>query len=272
MCRCLGLHPSSYYTWLKEPKSKRDIEDKKLLLKIKQLWLESGGLHGYRNLHLDLKDEQIVCGRDRVLRLMQNAKLQALRGYKRPKVDYSGHESVTTPNVLNREFEVSAPNQWWVSDITYIHTHEGFLFLAVVMDLYARKIVGWSMSPRMTEVLVLSAITMAYWNRKPESTVQLHSEQGCQYSSRKFKKLLNLQSIEQSMSRRGNSMTMRWPKAFSVTSKKRKCGESNTRAEARLDIFNYIEMFYNSKRRHTHNGRQSPTKYEELYFNDLKRV
>lgn len=90
--------------------------------------MESGGLHGYRNLHLDLQEEQIECGRDRVLRLMQSAKIQALRGYKRPKVDYSGHELISTPNVLNRQFEVSAPNQWWVSDITYIHTHEGFLF------------------------------------------------------------------------------------------------------------------------------------------------
>ncbi|ASA57840.1 hypothetical protein BSQ33_19125 [Vibrio gazogenes] len=143
-------------------------------------------------LEIGLSAEEIECGRDRVLRLMQSAKIQALRGYKRPKVDDSGHELI------------SAPNQWWVRDITYIHTHEGFLFLAVMMDLYARNIVGWSMSERMTEDLVLSAITMAYWKRKPESIVHLHSDQGSQYSSRKCRKLRESFNIEQSMSRRGN--------------------------------------------------------------------
>lgn len=274
LCKSLELHPSGYYAWLKAPHSKREIEDRKLLVKIKQLWLESGGLHGYRNLHLDLKEDKVACGRDRVLRLMQVAKIQALRGYKRPKVDYSGLESITTPNVLNREFIVSTPNQWWVSDITYIHTHEDFLFLAVVMDLYARNIVGWSMSPRMTEDLVLSAITMAYWKRKPESTIHLHSDQGSQYSSRKCKKLLESLNIKQSMSRRGNCHDNAVAESFFNNLKKEKVRgrQYKTRDEARLDIFNYIEMFYNPKRRHTSNGRVSPTQYEKQYFNGLKSV
>ncbi|CAG8999992.1 MAG: IS3 family transposase ISPpu22 [Candidatus Celerinatantimonas neptuna] len=231
-------------------------------------------MHGYRNLYLDLKEEKIDCGRDRVLRLMQSAKLQTLRGYKRPKVDYSGHESVAIPNVLNREFDVSLPNQWWVSDITYIHMHEGFLFLAVVVDLYARKIVGWSISPRMTEELVLSVITMAYWKRKPESTVHLHAVQGSQYSSRKCRKLLESFGIKQSMSRRGNGHDNAVAESFFSNLKKEKVRgrQYKTRDEARLDIFNYIEMFYNPKRRHTNNGRQSPTKYEKQYFNGLKGV
>lgn len=274
MCQSLDLHPSGYYAWLKELYCKRAYEDKKLLIKIKQFWLESGGLHGYRNIHLDLLENKVVCGRDRVLRLMQNAKIHALRGYKRPKVDYSGLESITTPNILNREFDVSAPNQWWVSDITYIHTHEGFLFLAVVMDLYARNIVGWSMSPRMTEDLVLSAITMAYWKRKPESKIHLHSDQGSQYSSRKCKKLLESLNIEQSMSRRGNCHDNAVAESFFSNLKKEKVRGRHykTRGEARLDIFNYIEMFYNPKRRHTSNGRLSPTQYEQRYFNSLKGV
>lgn len=238
------------------------------------MWLESGGLHGYRNLYLDLKENDVICGRDRVLRLMQQAKIQALRGYKKPKVDYSGLEVVTTPNMLNREFVVSAPNQWWVGDITYIHTHEGFLFLAVVMDLYARNIVGWSMSSRMTEDLVLSAITMAYWKRKPESTVHFHSDQGSQYSSRKFRKLLELFDIKQSMSRRGNCHDNAVAESFFSNLKKEKVRgrQYKSRDEARLDIFNYIEMFYNTKRRHTSNGRLSPTQYEKQYFESLKSV
>lgn len=159
------------------------------------------------------------------------------RGYKTPKGYYSGARDNVTANQLQHEFDVAAPNQWWVSDITYIHTQEGFLFLAVVMDLYARNIVGWSMSHRITDDLSLDALTMAYWRRKPEQTVRLHSDQGSQYTSRRFRKLLDTLNIE-----------------------------------ARQAIFNYIEMFYNPKRRHTSNGRRSPSEYELQYFQNLKIV
>lgn len=145
LCNALEVSPSGYYAWLRSPLSERAIADKYITTKIKQYWLDSGGHSGYRNLHLDLLEANIDCGRDRVLRLMQTAKLRAVRGYKAPKAHYSGKVHPTTANILNRQFEVSKPNQWWVSDITYIHTHEGFLFLAVVMDLFARNIVGWSM-------------------------------------------------------------------------------------------------------------------------------
>ncbi|MGL4475254.1 MAG: IS3 family transposase [Shewanella sp.] len=274
LCQTMNTHPSGYYEWLKAPNSQRDINDKKLTGRIKQSWLESGGHYGYRNIHLDLVEANIKCGRDRVLRLMQRAKISAQRGYKKPKVHYGGDIHTAAPNQLKREFNVAEPNQWWVSDITYIHTHQGFLFLAVVMDLYARNIVGWSMSNRMTDDLVLDALTMAYWRRKPTNTVKLHSDQGSQYTSRRYKKLLATLNIEQSMSRRGNCWDNAVAESFFSNLKKEKVRriQFKTQEEARLNIFQYIEMFYNPKRRHTANGRVSPAEYENRYFRTLESV
>ena len=274
LCQALEIHPSGYYDWLQQPESKREEEDKRLLGSIKQFWLESGGHHGYRNLHLDLLEAKIPCGRDRVLRLMQQANIKAQRGYRAPKGRYGGKPDVVAANKLNREFTVSVPNQWWVSDITYIHTHEGFLFLAVVMDLYARNIVGWSMSERMTEELVMDALTAAYWRRKPDNTVYLHSDQGSQYSSRSYRKLLGSLDIEPSMSRRGNCWDNAVAESFFSNLKKEKIRriKYKTRDDARQAMFHYIEMFYNTKRRHTSNGRLSPTEYDRQYFRNMESV
>lgn len=274
LCSALAIHPSGYYAWLKSPVSVRTKEDQHLLRHIKQFWLESGGHYGYRNIHLDLQQAKIACGRDRVLRLMQQERLKAQRGYRKPRGYYGGSMNATTANHLNRAFIVDQPNQWWVTDITYIHTQEGFLFLAVVMDLYARNIVGWSMSHRMTDDLVLDALTMAYWRRRPKAEVKLHSDQGSQYNSRSFVRLLKQLNIEPSMSRRGNCWDNAVAESFFSNLKKEKIRRRcyKDREEARADIFNYIEMFYNPKRRHTHNGRKSPNETDKLYFENLKSV
>ena len=218
----MRVHHSSYYAWVKTPESKRCKDDQRLLPLVKHYWLASGGHYGYRNIHLDLAEAGIKCGRDRTLRLMRLAQICAQRGYKRPKGYYSGKPDITASNTLDRAFNVSAPNQWWVSDITYIHTQEGFLFLAVVMDLFARSIVGWSMSERMTDTLVQDALMAAYWRRKPEGTVRLHSDQGSQYSSRDFRTLLSSLNMEASMSRRGNCWDNAVAESFFVNLKKRK--------------------------------------------------
>ena len=259
---------------MKQPLSNREIEDKNLIGQIKHHWLASGGHSGYRNIWEDLMEVQVDCGRDRVLRLMQLAGIKAVRGYKAPKVHYGGCEAPTVPNLLDRQFEVPAPNRWWVSDITYIHTHEGFLFLAVVMDLFARKIVGWAMDSKMTAELVLDALTMAYWRRKPTSKVMLHSDQGSQYGSRKCRKLLETLNMQASMSRRGNCWDNAVAESFFSNLKKEKVRriKYKTRADARQDMFNYIEMFYNPKRRHTSNGRVAPTVYEQRFFENQKSV
>jgi len=162
---------------------------------------------------------------------------------------YGGKPHLAIPNTLGRAFDVEQPNQWWVSDITYIKTYEGFLFVAVVMDLYARNIVGWSMSSRMTDGLVLSALTMAYWRRKPTDKVMLHSDQGSQYTSRDCQKLLKTFNIEPSMSRRGNCWDNAVAESFFSNLKKEKVRRKiyKTRDEARAAVFNYIEMFYSPR-------------------------
>ena len=274
LCDALGLHPSGYYAWLRHPISIRQQQDKRLVPTIKQFWLESGGHYGYRNIYLDLKEARIECGRDRVLRLMRATGLKAQRGYKAPKGYYGGTPDIKSANQLQRAFDVDKPNQWWVSDITYIHTQEGFLFLAVVMDLYARNIVGWSMGHRITDDLTLDALTMAYWRRKPSNQVWLHSDQGAPYTSRRFRKLLATLNIEPSMSRRGNCWDNAVAESFFSNLKKEKIRRSifKSREEARHTIFHYIEMFYNPKRRHTSNDRTSPNEYERQYFQNLKSV
>lgn len=178
MCAVLKVHPSGYYEWLQNPVSDRAKEDHKLTPKIKQYWLESGCVYGYRNIHKDLAADGIDCGRDRVLRLMQESGIKAERGYKAPRGMYGGSVAEAAPNHLNRQFTVTKPNEWWVSDITYIKTHEGFLFVAVIMDLFSRAIVGWSMDSRMKEDLIMDALIAAYWRRKPKDRVMLHSDQG----------------------------------------------------------------------------------------------
>jgi putative transposase len=145
MYAVLNVHPSGYYESLQNPVSNRAKEDQKLTPKIKQYWLESGCVYGYRNIHEDLVADGIDCGRDREFRLMQEAGIKAERGYKAPGGMYGGSVAEAAPNHLNRQFTVTRPNEWWVSDITYIKTHEGFLFVAVIMDLFSRAIVGWSM-------------------------------------------------------------------------------------------------------------------------------
>lgn len=264
----MKVHPSGYYSWLKAPLSKRAVADQHLTGQIKQLWLQSGGHSGYRNIHLDLHEAKIACGRDRVLRLMRAAGLRAQRGYKTPRGYYRGKPHAVVPNRLNRRFEVERPNQWWVSDITYIHTHEGYLFVAVVMDLFARNIVGWSMSDRITDTLVLDALTMAYWRRRPKGIVRLHSDQGSQYTSRRCQRLLRALNIEPSMSQRGNCHDNAVAESFFAKLKKEKIRrrQFRTRADARAAIFEYIELFYNPKRRHTYNGRVAPTVYEQPYL------
>ncbi|MCH8493929.1 MAG: IS3 family transposase [Idiomarina sp.] len=274
LCRTLNVHPSGYYDWLKSPVSAREREDQQLSQKIKPFWIESGGFHGYRNIYMDFRDNDQYCGRDRILRLMRTEGIRAQRGYNVPRGYYGGKTDIVAANELNREFNVDHPNQWWVTDITYIKTHEGFLFLVVVMDLFARNIVGWSMSDRMTEDLAMQAITAAYWRRKPQHQVHLHSDQGSQYSSRQFRKLLDAYNIKPSMSRRGNCHDNAVAESFFSNLKKEKIRRRiyPDRAEAKQAVFHYIEMVYNPTRRHTKNDRVSPNNFEREYFKKIEGV
>jgi putative transposase len=182
LCRLMKVHRSGYYAWINQPKSAQQKDDERLLGIIKQFWLESGYVYGYRKIHLDLREHGETCGPNRVARLMKQAGIKAQVGYK--KTGYKGGKpAIVAENHLNQNFDVQEPNRVGVTDITYIRTYEGWLFLAVVIDLFSRQVIGWSMQPKMHVDLVLNALVMAVWRRKPKNEVAIHSDQGSQYTS-----------------------------------------------------------------------------------------
>ncbi|GAA5162102.1 IS3 family transposase [Viridibacterium curvum] len=204
MCKVKQVHPSGYYAWQAQPHSARSQDDQRVQGLIKQCWLESGAVYGYRKINHDLRDMGESCGKHRVARLMRQAGLKSLTGYGRRPGRYGGRPANVSPNILQREFDVAAPNRVWVTDITYIRTHEGGLFLAAVLDLFSRQVVGWSMNALMTTDLVLNALLMAVWKRKPDHEVLVHSDQGSQFSSEDWQSFLRAHKLKGSMSRRGN--------------------------------------------------------------------
>lgn len=252
----------------------RATEDRRLLAHIKQSWLESGTVYGYRKVHDDLRELGETCGRNRVHRLMRQACIRSQSGYQRRPGHRGGQAAVVAPNRLQQQFDVKEPNRVWVTDITYIRTHEGWLFLAVVLDLFSRQVVGWSMQPRMDRELALNALLMAVWRRQPKQTVIVHSDQGSQFSSYDWQDFLKTHNLQASMSRRGNCHDNAVAESFFQLLKRERIRRRiyGTREEARRDVFDYIEMFYNPKRRHGYNNRLSPVDYEKQYFERLASV
>ncbi|WP_112034631.1 IS3 family transposase [Escherichia coli] len=273
LCRVLDVHPSGFYAWLQQPHSQRHQADLRLTGQIKQFWLESGCVYGYRKIHLDLRDSGQQCGVNRVWRLMKRVGIKAQLGYRSLRAR-KGEASIVSPNRLQRQFNPDAPDERWVTDITYIRTHEGWLYLAVVVDLFSRKIIGWSMQSRMTKDIVLNALLMAVWRRNPEKQVLVHSDQGSQYTSHEWQSFLKSHGLEGSMSRRGNCHDNAVAESFFQLLKRERIKKKiyGTREEARSDIFDYIEMFYNSKRRHGSSEQMSPTEYENQYYQRLGSV
>ncbi|HHV5864510.1 TPA: IS3 family transposase, partial [Klebsiella pneumoniae] len=273
LCRVLDVHPSGFYAWLQQPHSQRHQADLRLTGQIKQFWLESGCVYGYRKIHLDLRDSGQQCGVNRVWRLMKRVGIKAQVGYRSPRAR-KGEASIVSPNRLQRQFNPDAPDERWVTDITYIRTHEGWLYLAVVVDLFSRKIIGWSMQSRMTKDIILNALLMAVWRRNPEKQVLVHSDQGSQYTSHEWQSFLKSHGLEGSMSRRGNCHDNAVAESFFQLLKRERIKKKiyGTREEARSDIFDYIEMFYNSKRRHGSSDQMSPTEYENQYYQRLGSV
>ena len=264
MCRGLCVHPSGFYAWLKSPLSNRALEDKRQTNLLKEAWNDSGKVYGYRKLHDDLRDQGETCCPNRVARLARLAGIKAQIGYKRRPSKYGGRPSVIVDNTLNRQFDVAAPNQFWVTDITYIKTSEGFSYLAVVIDLYSRRVVGWAMQSRQPTDLVLQALLMAVWRRKPTGKVLIHSDQGSQFTSIDWAAFLKQHNLEHSMSRRGNCHDNAVAESFFNLLKRERIRRRvyKTRDYARQDVFDYIEMFYNPKRKHARNGMLSPADFE----------
>lgn len=265
MCRILKVHHSGFYAWLKDPVSKKTKDDNRLIGLLKEAWLESGQVYGYRKLHDDMRSLGESCSPNKIARLTSLASIKAQIGYKRKAGFYGGKPAVVAPNHLARAFDVEVQDQVWVTDITYIKTHEGWLYLAVIIDLYSRRVIGWSMQSRMQMDLVLSALLMAVWRRKPTSKVIIHSDQGSQFTSYEWQKFLKAHNLVASMSRRGNCYDNAVAESFFQLLKRERIRRKTyaTRKEARQDVFDYIEFFYNPKRKHGSNGMLSPIDFEQ---------
>lgn len=266
MCKVLGVHRSGYYAWLRHPASMREREDGRLLGLIKHHWLASGSVYGYRKITTDLRETGEVCSRHRVWRLMKQEGWRAQVGYG-SKPRHRGGPVGAVDNVLNRDFTPGAPNKVWVTDITYIRTYEGWLYLAAVMDLCSRQIVGWATRARMTSDLVLQALLAAVWKRKPDPGVMVHSDQGSQFTSDDWQSFLKAHHMVPSMSRRGNCHDNAVAESFFSALKKERIKRRiyPNRAAAASDVFDYIEMFYNPIRRHGSSADLSPVEFERRY-------
>jgi putative transposase len=265
MCRVLRIQRSGYYAWKATPKSARTLTDESLMADIRKSFEESQGIYGSPRIHCDLREAGIACGEKRVARLMRQAQLRSVRGYKRPRYRV-GIPSTTAPNLLQREFTVAHPDQVWVTDITYIRTYEGWLYLTVVIDLYSRAVVGWSMKSTMATELVLDALMMAVWRRCPKTPVMIHSDQGSQFGSDEFNRWCKDNRLVPSMSRRGNCWDNAVAESFFSSLKKERIKRRiyASRQEAKSDVFDYIEGFYNRVRRHSHLDQMSPLAFEQL--------
>lgn len=264
MCKVLTVSRAGYYAWVTRPESKRKIDDKRILEQIKTIFADSRNTYGYRRVHAALLDLAEPCSLHKVLRLMRENNIRPKTRRKFKVTTDSKHNKPIHDNILARNFAPAEPNQSWVSDLTYIHTNEGWLYLAVIIDLYSRKVIGWSMSDRMKDQLVTDALKMALFRRKVRSNLLLHSDRGSQYASDNMQKLLSQNNIMCSMSRKGNC----WDNAVAESffhSLKTECVYHEhylTRHAAKQSIFDYIEVFYNRKRRHSYLGYRSPEQYE----------
>ncbi|HFH0620442.1 TPA: IS3 family transposase [Escherichia coli] len=264
MCRVLNVARAGFYAWLHNPVSARDKDNQRLLMLIRDSYSLSGGVYGYRRVHGDLNEIGETCGKNRVGRIMQQNRIKAVRGYKAPR-RIAGRSSVVAPNRVQRQFTVVRANQVWVTDITYIRTWQGWLYLAVVIDLFARNVVGWSMKPTLSRELALDALMMAVWRRKPDGEVIVHSDQGSQYGSDDWQRFCRASNLAPGMSRRGNCQDNAVAESFFSSLKKERIRKRiyKTRDLARADIFDYIEVFYNRVRRHSHLGGVSPEAFEQ---------
>jgi putative transposase len=265
LCRVLEVAVSGYYDWLTQPISNHAQEDARLLRLIRASFIASHGIYGAPRVFLDLREAGETCSKHRVARLMRENKLRALHGY-RIRRWWVGKPSVLIPNLLQRRFTGTRPNTAWVTDITYIRTWQGWLYLAVVLDLFSRKIVGWATGPTIHRELVLNAVLMAIRRRRPRGTM-IHSDQGSQYGCDAWRRFCRSNQLEPSMSRKGNCWDNAVAESFFSSLKKERIKKQiyKNRDLAVADVAHYIDSFYNSTRRHSHLGGVSPEQYEAAY-------
>lgn len=267
MCRVLAVARTGYYQWRKQPLRARKVANLVLLMHIRDIFEQSRETYGSHRIQAELAAQGIRCGRKRVARLMRlhNLKPKTVRSFKVVTTD-SNHKLPVAPNRLQQQFTAERPDQTWLTDITYVPTTEGWLYLAVILDLYSRRVVGWAMSDSLHRQLVIDALQMALTTRQPPPGLLHHSDRGSQYASDEYQLLLTKHRMVASMSRKGNCYDNAPVESFFGTLKTELVFHQQyaTRAEARLDIFEYIEVFYNRFRRHSALGYKSPANYEAL--------
>ena len=264
MCRALAVSPAGYYAWLDRPESSRSVHNRILLSAIRVIHHESRETYGSPSIWDALIKRGHGVGKHRIARLMRSEGIRAKTVKKWRATTQSNHRLPVAENILNRQFTVEHPNRVWAGDLTYVWTTEGWLYLAVVLDLYSRTVIGWAMGHRLTVDLAEPALTMALANRTPKAGLLHHSDRGSQYAATAYQQLLATHGMTDSMSRRGNCWDNACVESFFGTLKRELIYQSQyrTREEAAQDIFEYIEVFYNRLRRHSTLGYYSPAEFE----------
>jgi transposase InsO family protein len=269
MCVVLKVSRSGYYGWMRRPASERKMENKEILDAIKEIRAKEPKkmVYGSPRMKKEMNERGFSCGKNRVARIMSKNGIKAKTVKKFKQTTDSNHKLPIAPNLLARDFYVDAPDKVYVMDITYIWTAEGWLYLAIVLDLFSRMLVGWAMSARITGDLVIEALNRAILSRNPRAGLIAHSDKGSQYACYEYRELLNKHGFIQSMSGKGNCYDNAVAESFFHTLKTEWVffERYQTRAQARTSIFDYIETFYNRERRHSYLGDVSPLNYERTF-------
>lgn len=276
MCLVLEVDESSYYKWRKRLPSRHQLQDEALTEQIQEIYEDNFQVYGSPRIHVELRESGLRCSRKRVARLMREQGLCVKRRRRRMMTTDSQHSDPVAPNRLKQQFEANAPDQKWLTDITAIWTQEGWLYLAAILDVCSRRIVGWSMSEQRDEQFVTAAFQMAIAQRRPKAGLLHHSDRGSQYTSLGYQALLKRHGVEVSMSRKGNCYDNAMMESFFGTLKEEWVERQRfeNRRDARTALFSYIETFYNRKRRHSSLGYVSPIAFEEreLWRKEKKRM
>ena len=274
MCWVLEVSTSGYYAWRNRPKSRRVIDNERLLIEIRRMFLEHNQNYGSPRIYHALHRSGIPCSENRIARLMREDNLVAVQRRKFRVTTDSKHNWPVAPNILNRDFVTDAPSRIWLTDITYVWTWEGWLYLAFVLDLYYRGVIGLSMAARVTDELTQNALKQALLRRNPPKGLIHHSDRGSQYASGDYQELLKRYDITPSMSRKGDCWDNAVGESFVHTLKVEKINRCRfrTREQAKQEIFEYVEMYYNRKRAHSSLGYMSPFEFEKRLFISLQIV
>ena len=267
MCRTLGVSPSGYWAWAKRPPSARALADAGLTATIRDIHKDSRGTYGVPRIHAELRFTGTRCARKRVARLMRQAGLEGVHRRRFVRTTVQDRDAAPAPDLVNRVFSATCPDQLWVADITYLPTWQGFLYLAAVVDVFSRRVVGWAMAGHLRTELIEQAIAMALARRRPAAGLVHHSDRGTQYTSIAFGLRCREAGIVQSMGSTGDCYDNAMAESFFASLETELIDRSSwrTRAGARLAVFDYIEAFYNPRRRHSGLGYLSPAEFERRY-------